>query len=116
MPTECITQSLDLSEGDLGNIPTTWSIALTGDYNGDGMSDLLWRDTSGNTSIWSKTRPFMLTSGHLPALLFNILERRCWASWLRASASHRASAARYFVSVVAAASAFSRAWRARSRQ
>jgi hypothetical protein len=52
MPTECITQSLDLSEGDLGNIPTTWSIALTGDYNGDGMRDLLWRDTSGNTSIW----------------------------------------------------------------
>jgi hypothetical protein len=32
--------------------PITWSIAQTGDYNGDGMSDLLWRDTSGNTSMW----------------------------------------------------------------
>jgi hypothetical protein len=32
---------------------TSWrSIAQTGDYNGDGMSDLLWRDTSGNTAIW----------------------------------------------------------------
>ena len=25
---------------------------LVGDYNGDGMSDLLWRDTGGNTAMW----------------------------------------------------------------
>jgi hypothetical protein len=24
----------------------------TGDFNGDGMSDVLWRDTNGNVSIW----------------------------------------------------------------
>jgi FG-GAP-like repeat len=24
----------------------------TGDFNGDGMSDILWRDTSGNVAIW----------------------------------------------------------------
>jgi hypothetical protein len=36
----------------VGTVPTIWSIALTGDYNGDGMSDLLWRDTSGNTAVW----------------------------------------------------------------
>jgi hypothetical protein len=24
----------------------------TGDFNGDSNSDILWRDTSGNTSIW----------------------------------------------------------------
>jgi HTH-like domain len=24
----------------------------TGDYDGDGITDLLWRDTSGNTAIW----------------------------------------------------------------
>jgi hypothetical protein len=28
------------------------AVALVGDYNGDGMSDLLWRDTSGNTAMW----------------------------------------------------------------
>ena len=33
-------------------VPTAWSIVQTGDYNGDGKSDLLWRDGSGNTSIW----------------------------------------------------------------
>ena len=41
-----------LSSGGLGNVPTTWSIVQTGDYNGDGTSDLLWRDNLGNTSIW----------------------------------------------------------------
>jgi hypothetical protein len=41
-----------LSTGGLGNIPTSFSLAQTGDYNGDGLSDLLWRDSSGNTSIW----------------------------------------------------------------
>jgi hypothetical protein len=31
---------------------TNWPIVETGDFNGDGMSDILWRDTSGNTAIW----------------------------------------------------------------
>jgi hypothetical protein len=41
-----------LQAGALGNIGTTWSIVQTGDYNGDGMSDLLWRDNLGNTYMW----------------------------------------------------------------
>jgi hypothetical protein len=40
------------SGGGLGTIPSTISIVKTGDYNGDGKSDLLLHDTSGNTSIW----------------------------------------------------------------
>ena len=31
---------------------TTWQIAETGDYNGDGYSDMLWTDSSGNVAIW----------------------------------------------------------------
>jgi len=27
-------------------------IAETGDFDGDSKSDILWRDTSGNTAIW----------------------------------------------------------------
>jgi len=36
----------------VGNVPTTWSIVGTGDFNGDGKWDILWRDTSGNVAIW----------------------------------------------------------------
>jgi hypothetical protein len=32
--------------------PSIWSIVETGDFNGDGMSDILWHDTSGDTAIW----------------------------------------------------------------
>jgi FG-GAP-like repeat/IPT/TIG domain len=36
----------------LGNVPTIWTVYGTGDMNGDGNADLLWRDTSGDTAIW----------------------------------------------------------------
>jgi hypothetical protein len=41
-----------LQAGVLGNVPTTWSVVLTGDFNFDKKSDILWRDTSGNIAIW----------------------------------------------------------------
>jgi hypothetical protein len=49
--------------GGLGNISITWSIAQTGDYDGDGMTDLLWRDTSGNTSIWFMSGTTVASTG-----------------------------------------------------
>jgi hypothetical protein len=50
-PTETNGANVSTTDG-LGNIQTTWTIAHTGEYNGDGMSDLLWRDNLGNTSVW----------------------------------------------------------------
>jgi hypothetical protein len=41
-----------LSSAGVASVPIAWSVAGTGDFNGDGMGDLLWRDTSGNTAIW----------------------------------------------------------------
>jgi hypothetical protein len=46
------TQVQVSSTTDLGFIPTSWNVALTGDFNGDGKSDILWRNTNGDTSIW----------------------------------------------------------------
>jgi hypothetical protein len=46
------TQVQVSSATDLGFIPKTWGIALAGDFNGDGMSDVLWRNENGDTSIW----------------------------------------------------------------
>jgi phospholipase/lecithinase/hemolysin len=52
------TQMQVLSTTGFGGVPTSWNIALTGDFNGDGKSDILWRNSNGDTSIW-----FMTVSG-----------------------------------------------------
>jgi subtilisin family serine protease len=36
----------------VGAVPLSWQIVATGDFNADGHSDILWRDTSGATAIW----------------------------------------------------------------
>jgi streptogramin lyase len=37
----------------LGNVTTNWAIAGIGDFNGDGVPDILWRDSnSGTVVIW----------------------------------------------------------------
>ena len=37
---------------DLGVVPTSWQIAGTGDFNGDG-EDILWRNANGDTALWN---------------------------------------------------------------
>src|SRR6202043_2735562 len=47
------TTILNQASSFVANVPGgTWSIVGTGDFNGDGKSDILWRDTSGNVAIW----------------------------------------------------------------
>jgi probable HAF family extracellular repeat protein len=36
----------------LGLVPPSFNILQTGDYNGDGYSDILWQDNQGNIAIW----------------------------------------------------------------
>jgi hypothetical protein len=37
----------------LGTVPSNWSIVATGDFDGDGKSDILWHDANtGTTVIW----------------------------------------------------------------
>jgi hypothetical protein len=41
-----------LQNSSLGNVPLSVAAVANGDFNGDGRADILWRDASGNTSIW----------------------------------------------------------------
>ena len=36
----------------VAQVSTVWSIVGSGDFNGDGMSDVLWRDTNGYVAVW----------------------------------------------------------------
>jgi hypothetical protein len=49
------TQAQMSSWSDFGLVPTSWTIAGTGDFNGDGYTDILWRNADGDTAIWLMT-------------------------------------------------------------
>ena len=36
----------------LANVPTSWHVAGTGDFNGDGRDDILWRHDNGAVTDW----------------------------------------------------------------
>lgn len=48
-----IASSGDLTFGGAAITPDAgWSVAGIGDFNGDGLSDILWRDDSGAIAEW----------------------------------------------------------------
>jgi hypothetical protein len=58
------------STTDLGVVPSTWSIAAVGDFDNNGSTDLLWRDTSGNVGMWLMNGTAVLSTsvvGNVPS-------------------------------------------------
>jgi RHS repeat-associated protein len=63
-----------LGQGSLPIPPSGWSIAGTGDFNGDGKSDLLFRDAAGTLHAWmidgasiANSNLAVLSQGSFPA-------------------------------------------------
>jgi hypothetical protein len=50
------------------SVPTSWKVAGTGDFNGDGKSDILWRNDNGQLSNWLGTANGGLTQNDANAL------------------------------------------------
>jgi FG-GAP-like repeat len=42
----------DRQQRPVGAHASDWQIAGTGDFDGSGKSDILWRDTNGTAAIW----------------------------------------------------------------
>jgi FG-GAP-like repeat len=45
------------------NLGPTWRAAGTGDFNGDGHSDILFQNTSGQATIWEMNGNAIVDSG-----------------------------------------------------
>jgi len=52
-PCRLINGSTLIGGGSPGSAASDWAVAQTGDYNNDGKSDILWRNTTtGQVLIW----------------------------------------------------------------
>jgi hypothetical protein len=61
-----ITQSGDVTFGGAGARPdASWSIAGVGDFDHDGKSDLLWRNSNGALAIWQMNGTAITVSGNI---------------------------------------------------
>jgi microcystin-dependent protein len=49
------------------NPDPSWTFAGAGDFNGDGMSDMLWRNSSGEVALWQMNGTVIAGSGDLNA-------------------------------------------------
>jgi FG-GAP repeat len=50
-------------------VPGTFQIAQTGDYNGDGKTDILWSDGSGHYSTWFMEGASIMSMGAIGTVL-----------------------------------------------
>ena len=51
-------------------VPINWSVAATGDYNGDGRADILWRQSTGQLTSWLGTTDGAFVDNSLNASTF----------------------------------------------
>ena len=61
-----VTSTAAPTEGAAAIAPdSSWSVAGGGDFNFDGMSDLLWRNSSGALSLWTMNGSVITSSASI---------------------------------------------------
>jgi hypothetical protein len=56
---------------DFGPVPPSWTIAGVGDFDGNGSTDILWRDNLGNVGIWLMNGTQIISTAVLGNVPFN---------------------------------------------
>ena len=57
-------------------VPTDWQVERVGDFNGDGMSDIVWRHDSGLVTNWLGTANGSFVNNHAHSAALVPVERR----------------------------------------
>ena len=55
-----------IAQGALSNPGSAWHLIGTGDFNGDGKSDLLFQNSDGTPAIWEMNGLIPIAQGALP--------------------------------------------------
>ncbi len=58
------------------HVPTIWSVAGTGDFNGDGTSDILWHDIYGDVTVWEMSGGTIMQGVSLGNVADQLVDRR----------------------------------------
>jgi len=64
----CTSSTLSLAQTafNIGATDSTWTLYATGDFNGDGIYDVVWRQPSGTLTLW-----LMIATGAAPSVISN---------------------------------------------
>lgn len=64
----CTSSTLSLAQTafNIGATDSTWTLYATGDFNGDGIYDVVWRQPSGTLTLW-----LMNANGAAPSVISN---------------------------------------------
>ena len=61
---------------DLGVVSTSWQTAGTGDFTGNGLSDIFWRNSDGDTYLWNSNGAGGFTGEELGVVSDELADRR----------------------------------------
>ena len=62
--------------GQVGTTDPDWQIVGSGDYNGDGRADILWRHSSGTTYMWLMNGTQIVVGGQVGTDRSRLADRR----------------------------------------